>query len=49
MLDEAKKPIICAQANDVETIEFCFSAELGEHFAIEASLDNYIKIENFVI
>lgn len=49
VLDEAKKPIMCAQANDAETIEFCFSAKLGEHFAIEASLDNYIKIENFVI
>jgi hypothetical protein len=49
VLDEGKKPIMCAQANDTETIEFCFSGELREHFAVEASLDNYIKTETFII
>ncbi|GAB4550083.1 MAG: hypothetical protein Tsb0014_44680 [Pleurocapsa sp.] len=49
VLDEGKKPIMCAQANDTETIEFCFSGELGEHFGVEASLDNYIKTETFII
>ena len=47
--DGTKKPIMCAQANDTETIEFYFSAELGEYFGIEASLDDYLKVENFMI
>lgn len=49
VLDTTKKPIMKAQANDTETIEFCFSGELGEHFAIEVSLDNYIKVEKFIV
>ena len=49
ILDETKKPMMFAQANDTETIEFCFSGELGEYFDIEVSLDDYIKRETFVI
>ncbi len=49
VIDGTKKPIMCAQANDAETIEFCFSAKLGEHFGIEASLEDYVKVENFII
>ncbi len=49
VIDDSKKPVMCAQANDTETIEFCFSAELGEYFGIEVSLDDYIKVENFII
>ena len=49
VFDEAKKPVMCAQANDTETIEFCFSGELGEHFGIEASLNDLIKTETFII
>ena len=49
VFDEGNKPVMCAQANETETIEFCFSGELGEHFGIEASLDDYIKVETFMI
>ncbi len=49
ILDLNKKPIMQAQANNTETIEFCFSGELGEYFAIEVSLDDYIKVESFIV
>ncbi len=49
VLDTDKKPMMQAQANDTETIEFCFSGELGEYFEIEVSLDNYIKVEAFMV
>ncbi|MGF1540523.1 MAG: DUF1822 family protein [Pleurocapsa sp.] len=49
ILDLTKKPIMQAQANHTETIEFCFTGELGEDFAIEVSLDDYIKVESFIV
>jgi hypothetical protein len=49
ILDEAQHPVMFAQANDTENIEFCFSGKLGEYFSIEVSLDNHIKLETFII
>ena len=42
-------PVMIAQASETETIEFCFSGHLGEHFSIELSLDEEIRIESFII
>ena len=47
--DRAGHPIMIAQANQTETIEFCFSGELSESFALELSLAEESLIENFVI
>lgn len=47
--DRDRKPIMFAQAFDTETIEFCFSGELGEYFSIELTLDDNTKIETFII
>ena len=49
VLDKDKKPMMRAQANNTETIEFCFTGEIGEYFEIEVSLDNYVKVEAFIV
>ena len=49
IVDSSSHPVMIAQANKTETIEFCFSAELQEHFTIEISLDEQLIIEKFII
>jgi hypothetical protein len=49
ILDEIQRPVMIAQANEVTTIEFCFSGKLGENFSVEMSLDEHIRVESFII
>ncbi|WP_019509258.1 DUF1822 family protein [Pleurocapsa sp. PCC 7319] len=49
ILDEVMRPVMIAQANQTETIEFCFSGKLRESFSVELSLDENIKVESFII
>jgi hypothetical protein len=49
ILDEVQHPVMIAQANEVTTIEFCFSGKLGENFSVEMSLDEHIQVESFII
>ncbi len=49
IMDRDSYPIMVAQANDTETIEFCFSGNLGEYFSIELALDEEIIVESFII
>ena len=35
IMDGDNYPVMIAQANETETIEFCFSGKLGEHFSME--------------
>ena len=47
--DRDSYPVMIAQANETETIEFCFSGNLGENFSIELALDEQVIIESFII
>ena len=47
--DDRERPVMLAQANQTETIEFCFSGELGENFSLEVALDEEYQVEKFVI
>lgn len=47
--DLAHRPVMIAQANETETIEFCFSGRLEERFDIEFALDEQIRVESFII
>jgi len=49
IVDRQSHPVMIAQANQTETIEFCFSGELQESFAVEIWLQEQLIIENFVI
>ena len=49
IVDRASIPVMIAQANQTETIEFCFSGELEENFSVEISLDEHFVVENFII
>ena len=49
ILDEEEKPVMQAQAKKTESIEFRFSGEREEKFSIKASLNNFSKVETFVI
>ena len=49
ILDEVMRPVMIAQANQTDTIEFCFSGKLRESFSVELSLDENIKVESFII
>jgi hypothetical protein len=49
VLDREEIPVMQAQANKTETIEFCFSGEEGEYFSIKASLNDCHSVETFVI
>ncbi len=49
ILDEVQHPVMIAQAQQTETIEFYFSGKLGESFSVELSLDEQIKVESFII
>lgn len=49
ILDEINRPVMIAQANQTETIEFCFSGKIGESFSVEMSLDEQIHSEDFII
>ena len=49
IVDQTNRPVMIAQANKTETIEFCFSGKLGESFSVEISLDEQVKVENFMI
>ena len=49
VLDRDSFPVMIAQTNKTETIEFCFSGTLGECFSIEMTLDEQIKTESFII
>ncbi len=49
IVDQTNRPVMIAQANQTETIEFCFGGKLGESFSVEISLDEQFKVENFII
>ena len=49
IVDRHSHSVMLAQANETETIEFCFSGELQENFAVEISLDDEFVVENFTI
>ena len=49
IIDKTGHPVMIAQANQTETIEFCFSGELSESFALEVSLAEQSLIEHFII
>ena len=49
ILDRDGRPVMIAQANETETIEFCFSGKLGESFSVELALEEQIKVERFII
>ncbi|MEL6494427.1 MAG: DUF1822 family protein [Cyanobacteria bacterium J06623_7] len=49
IVDRLNIPVMIAQANQTEIIEFCFSGELNEKFSVEISLEDDVVIENFVI
>jgi hypothetical protein len=49
IVDQTNRPVMIAQANQTETIEFCFGGKLGENFSVEISLDEQFKVENFMI
>lgn len=49
ILDEVGRPVMNAQANEIKTLEFCFSGKLGEGFSVEISLDEHDVVENFII
>lgn len=49
IVDRQSHPVMIAQANQTETIEFCFSGELQENFTVEISLQEQLVVENFII
>lgn len=49
IIDKDNCPVMIAQANETETIEFCFSGKLGENFSIELAFDEEIIVEKFII
>ena len=49
IIDEINHPVMIAQANQTETIEFCFSGKSGERFSIEMSLGDQVHLESFTI
>ncbi|MEO1671372.1 MAG: DUF1822 family protein [Cyanobacteria bacterium J06631_2] len=49
IIDRHSHSVMVAQANEMETIEFCFSGELEENFAVEISLNDEFVVENFTI
>lgn len=49
IIDRDGYPVMIAQANETETIEFCFSGNLGENFSIELALNEEIIVESFII
>jgi hypothetical protein len=49
IVDQASHSVMTAQANQTETIEFCFSGELEENFAVEIALEEQFVVEHFTI
>jgi hypothetical protein len=49
IVDQASHSVMTAQANQTETIEFCFSGELQENFAVEIALEEHFVEEHFTI
>lgn len=49
IIDENNHPVMIAQANQTETIEFCFSGKSGEKFSVEMSLGDQVHLESFTI
>lgn len=49
IVDQASHSVMTAQANQTETIEFCFSGELEEDFAVEIALEEQFVVEHFTI
>ena len=49
IVDSRSHPVMIAQANQTETIEFCFSGKLQEKFAVEISLADLTIVEKFTI
>jgi len=49
IIDEFNHPVMIAQANQTETIEFCFSGKQGEKFSVEMSLGDQVHLESFTI
>jgi Protein of unknown function (DUF1822) len=49
IVDQASHSVMAAQANQTETIEFCFSGELEENFAVEIALQEQFVVEHFTI
>jgi flagellar biosynthesis/type III secretory pathway chaperone len=49
IVDQASHSVMTAQANQTETIEFCFSGELKENFAVEIALEEQFVVEHFTI
>ena len=49
IVDQASRAVMAAQANKMETIEFCFSAELEENFTVEIALEEQFLVEHFTI
>lgn len=49
IVDQASHSVMTAQANQTQTIEFCFSGELEENFAVEIALEEQFVVEHFTI
>ena len=49
IIDQDSHSVMAAQANQTETIEFCFSGELEESFAVEIALLDQFVVEKFKI
>jgi len=49
IVDCQSHPVMIAQANQTETVEFCFSGELQEKFTVEISLESQLVVEKFAI
>ncbi|MDV3349219.1 DUF1822 family protein [Leptothoe sp. ISB3NOV94-8A] len=49
VMDQAKTPVLQAEGRQSEGLEFQFSAEPGENFAVQISLDQSILTEQFAI
>jgi Protein of unknown function (DUF1822) len=49
IVDQASHSVMTAQANQTETIEFCFSGERQENFAVEIALEEQFVVEHFTI
>ncbi|MGL5807256.1 MAG: DUF1822 family protein, partial [Xenococcaceae cyanobacterium] len=49
VLDEREVPVMQAQVNNTETVEFKFSGEPGEYFCVRLTWRGISKTETFVI
>ena len=49
ILDEGEKKMMQAQAKQTQSIEFRFNGKIEDKFSIKVALNNFSKVENFII